>query len=232
MEELASGQPWSVVSKGVGLELPSKLSNYLRTFKDWKLVDERKLTGRIKKALKGLEDAERVLMEEDEGSNIMLELRAQMVRLREKLTQLGGEAAVTLHDNERRLRQSVTVVKTGAGGEAPKGAPASVGGMTNAQLAHELLLDRNFVLDEKVGAQLIHRFFNVQYWLDSLPLVPCLQSGMSEDKLVHTEIRATFEKSFWDSLKEDLSGEVPRYGRVLSVLTEITNGIEVDIVLV
>jgi len=73
-------------------------------------------------------------------------------------------------------------------------------GMTNEQLAHELLLDKDFRLDEK--------------------------AGMSDDKLVHTKIRETFERAFWESLVEDLSTLPPTYARVLSVLSEIKTGIQ------
>jgi hypothetical protein len=50
---------------------------------------------------------------------------------------------------------------------------------------------------------------------------------MSDDKLVHTKIRETFERAFWESLVDDLSATPPSYTRVLSVLLEISNGIQV-----
>lgn len=52
------------------------------------------------------------------------------------------------------------------------------------------------------------------------------QAGMTDDKLVHTKIRETFEKAFWESLADDLSTSPPSYGRVLTVLTQIRTGIE------
>jgi hypothetical protein len=73
-------------------------------------------------------------------------------------------------------------------------------GMTNEQLAHELLLDRNFRLSEK--------------------------AGISADKLVHTQLRETFKKDFWDSVAVDLATTPPSFVRILSVLTEIKQSIE------
>jgi hypothetical protein len=48
----------------------------------WKIVDEQKLAGRIKRALRGLEEGERRLVDEDPGSPLQVELRAQQLRLR------------------------------------------------------------------------------------------------------------------------------------------------------
>lgn len=202
-EALSKGVPWHQVKRDTARELPALLCEYLRAFKDWKLVDERKLAERLKKALRGLEDAERALKDEEEESNIRVELIAQQQRLREKLAQIAGHKEVAAHDAERRAAAGSTAVATvfkvaGSSDAAPP--PGHVGGMTNEQLAHELLLDKDFRLDEK--------------------------SGMSEDKLVHTKIRETFERAFWESLVEDLSADPPSYSRVLSVMTEIKTGIE------
>lgn len=167
-------------------------------------MDEGKLAGRLRKALRGLEDAERDLHNEDKDSKIRVELRAQQTRLREKLIQIAGEKVMAAHDAEQRA--SHVGPRRAAGVLVPRGENSTmarlpqVGSMTNEQLAHELLLDKNFRLDDK--------------------------SGMSEDKLVHTKIRETFERAFWESLVDDLSCDPPSYARVLSVLTEIKVGIE------
>lgn len=55
------------------------------------------------------------------------------------------------------------------------------------------------------------------------------QAGMSDEKLVHTKIRETFERAFWESLVEDLSCTPPSFSRVLNVLFEIKTGIQVAI---
>ena len=167
-------------------------------------MDEGKLAGRLRKALRGLEDAERDLHNEDKDSKIMVELRAQQTRLREKLVQIAGEKVMAAYDAEQRAShvgpRRAAGVLVPQGGNSTMARLPQVGSMTNEQLAHELLLDKNFRLDDK--------------------------SGMSEDKLVHTKIRETFERAFWESLVDDLSCDPPSYARVLSVLTEIKTGIE------
>mmetsp|Transcript_23312 Transcript_23312/g.58437 ORF Transcript_23312/g.58437 Transcript_23312/m.58437 type:complete len:1029 (+) Transcript_23312:225-3311(+) len=208
---LSQGKSWNYVRKHISLQLPSLLCTYLRSFKEWKLLDEKKLAGRLTHALRGLEQAERGLKDEEENRKIRTELQAQQKKLREKLAQIAGEKAVQAHDAEQKAEraggasssrsvQAATVSRDAAEPQQPAAPAGQVGGMTNEQLAHELLLDKDFRLDEK--------------------------AGMSDDKLVHTKIRETFERAFWESLVEDLSSVPPTYSRVLSVLTEIKTGIE------
>ena len=71
--------------------------------------------------------------------------------------------------------------------------------MTNDQLAHELLLDPTFQLDES--------------------------GGCSVENPVFHSIRESFHKAFWDSLFDDLLVPIPCYMRVLRVLGEIRDGI-------
>lgn len=199
---LSQGRTWKHVRTHVAPRLPSLLCTYLRTFKDWKLVDEKKLANRLTTALWHLEEAERGLKGEEADAKIRPELQAQQKRLREKLAQIAGDKAVQAHDEEtkRRLAHPATVSRDADVPQPPPAPAGHVGGMTNEQLAHELLLDKDFRLDEK--------------------------AGMSDDKLVHTKIRETFERAFWESLVEDLASSPPTYARVLSVLTEIRTGIE------
>jgi hypothetical protein len=71
--------------------------------------------------------------------------------------------------------------------------------MTNEQLAHELLLDPTFQLDES--------------------------GGCSVENPVFHRIRESFHQAFWDSLVDDLRLATPCYVRVLRVLAEIRDGI-------
>ena len=71
--------------------------------------------------------------------------------------------------------------------------------MTNEQLAHELLLDRTFQLDEG--------------------------GGCSAENPVFQRIRESFHQAFWDSLVDDLKLSTPCFVRVLRVLAEIRDGI-------
>ena len=73
--------------------------------------------------------------------------------------------------------------------------------MTNEQLAHELLLDPAFTLDEHGGARVEH----------SSP---------------HAKIRSSFHLAFWNSLEDDLRLlPDPEYTRVARVLGEIRDGV-------
>ena len=71
--------------------------------------------------------------------------------------------------------------------------------MSNEQLAHELLLDPTFQLDES--------------------------GGCSAENPVFHRIRESFHQAFWDSLVDDLRLATPCYVRVLRVLAEIRDGI-------
>jgi hypothetical protein len=72
--------------------------------------------------------------------------------------------------------------------------------MTNEQLVHEMLLDKDFKVDGN--------------------------AGMGHEQLVTSRVRETFERAFWGSLAEDLSCQPPMHDRVLSVFREVRVGIE------
>ena len=77
------------------------------------------------------------------------------------------------------------------------------GGVTNEQLAHELLLNHLFTIDENPRTM--------------------------GDTLVHTCLVDAFEAGFWDSAKEEITSEPPSLAPVLNVLVEIKSGIQVCI---
>jgi hypothetical protein len=115
--------------------------------------------------------AEKALKDDDTESRMRTELRNQQQRLRAKLAQIAGEKEVEAHDREQREEEAkrvagtsnshgstaATVAKTHGmtALEAPGPQSNHVGGMTNEQLAHELLLDPDFRLDDKVWLSLI-----------------------------------------------------------------------------
>ena len=73
--------------------------------------------------------------------------------------------------------------------------------MSNQQVAHELLLDPLFQLeDEGCG------------------------SHTAENPIFHN-INESFHRQFWDSLEDDLKLEYPCYVRVIRVLGQICDGI-------
>lgn len=129
----------------------------------WKTVDERRLTGRITHALRGLEEAHDSVIEDMGPDNSMTRaLKDQIKRLEDKLLQIAGEREVKKHrenmDQLRTLRGlgvAGATVGRGSAMRSIEGGTTSVGntvgGMSNEQLAHELLLDTNFRLCEEVS---------------------------------------------------------------------------------
>jgi hypothetical protein len=114
-----------------------------------------------------------------------------------KRTQVAGQASLATHDAERRRTPSVLRPHPHTD---PATLPAHVGGLSNEQLAHELLLNREFRLNET--------------------------ANIPDEQLVHTRIKEPFERVFWTSLAEDLSAVPPCYARTLSVLEEIKKGVQ------
>ena len=147
------------------------LFEFLKRFKAWKVPDEAKLTCRIKHALIALYQAEEHLPpDEPEDSKLKIEFRTQIERLRNKLLQIAGADAVKLFDEQRKKGQ-IPSGSGGSGGGEGKGGAGGVGGaggayaalpgrMTNEQLAHELLLDPTFQLDESGGCSVENPVFH------------------------------------------------------------------------
>jgi hypothetical protein len=161
------------------------------------------LVARIKHALVALYQAEEHLPpDEPEDSKLKIEFRTQIERLRGKLQQIAGAEALKQFDEQRQSGQ--LVVSGGSSGSVGPGGSMNAysslpGRMTNEQLAHELLLDPTFQLDET--------------------------GSCSVDNPVFNRIRESFHQAFWDSLVDDLKLPTPCYVRVLRVLAEIRDGI-------
>jgi len=201
------GKSFQEVPHELTKDFPTMLFEYLKRFKAWKVPDEAKLTCRIKHALIALYQAEEHLPpDEPEDSKLKIEFRTQIERLRSKLQQIAGVDALNQFDEQRRAGQIPGGGTGGPGGGGPGGAggagsayAALPGRMTNEQLAHELLLDPTFQLDES--------------------------GGCSVENPVFHRIRESFHQAFWDSLVDDLKLAAPCYVRVLRVLAEIRDGI-------
>ena len=183
------------------------LFEYLERFKAWKVPDDAKLTCRIRHALVALYQAqERLPPDEPDDSKLSIEFRTQIERLRTKLRQIAGEDALSQLDGQRRAGLVPKGDRGGLGGGGPGGAggaggayAALPGRMNSEQLAHELLLDPGFQLDES--------------------------GGCGAENPVFDRIRESFHQAFWDSLVDDLRLAAPCYARVLRVLAEIRDGI-------
>ena len=181
-------------------DFPTTLFEFLRRFKAWKVPDEAKLICRIKHALVALIQAEQHLPpDEPDDSKLKIEFREQITRLRGKFLQIAGQEALDKFDEDRLTGSfAVAVIQDGEGSSG--GAYAALPGrMTNEQLAHELLLDPTFLLDESGGSNVGNPVFN--------------------------RMRDSFHRAFWESLIDDLKLAVPCYVRVLRVLDEIRGGV-------
>jgi hypothetical protein len=207
-EAVKTNKNWREVDSKLREEFPQLLSKYLTSFKDWKIPDEAKLTERIKHALTALYQAEDHLpADEAEGSKLRQEFKNQQNRLRYKLLQIAGEKVLKAFDEERGkgnlARPTSAPLHAGISSSTSKQgetAYASLPGrMTNEQLAHELLLDPTFKLDDK--------------------------GGSTVDNPVFSKIRESFHVAYWDSLVDDLRLPTPCYVRVLRVLEEIRDGV-------
>lgn len=166
--ELQAKKAFSAVRPELTKDFSNMLFEYLKCFKAWKVPDEAKLTCRIKHALIALYQAEQHLPpDEPEDSKLKMEFRTQIERLRSKLQQIAGVEALKKFDDERLSGSLPGVCANGSvsgGGNnncGGGGAYAALPGrMTNEQLAHELLLDPAFQLDESGGCSVENPVFH------------------------------------------------------------------------
>ena len=187
-DALSKGVLWHRLQEETTDKLPKLLCNYLRAFKAWKLVDEVKVIARVKSAIQGLDNAEDIMEDKIKNFDVITSLKAQQQRLRQQMVNLKGQKELDAYDADRREAAS------------KRRKCSSNTGVDNSQLAHELLLDPDFRLEE--------------------------DSGKSNDKLVRTKLVKPFPKDFWKLLCTHLTTNPPSYSRVLLVLTKIKASIE------
>lgn len=155
VECTAANDSFKNVPHALTRDFPSMIFEFLKRFKAWKIPDEAKLTCRIRHALVALYQAQSQLPpDEPEDSNLKVEFRTQIERLRSKLSQIAGPAALVKFDVELATGELSVAIRSGGGSCkcVNSGAYSIIPGrMTNEQLAHELLLDPTFQLDENGG---------------------------------------------------------------------------------
>ena len=112
-------------------------------------------------------------MDEPADSKLSVEFRTQIERLRSKLEQIAGPAALAAFDEQR----ASGTLQGGSGGQSPlvggNRFGALPGRMTNEQLCHEMILDPTFQLDEEGGSRgesrafrsISESFHRVSAWL-------------------------------------------------------------------
>jgi hypothetical protein len=142
---------FSNIPKDLTANFIAYLYKFLKDFKAWKVPDEEKLTRRICHALIALEEAQMHLPEDEPGdSRLSVEFRTQIERLRSKLQQIAGADKVKEYDDSRRAARE-------AGRQNRTSASGSVGGLrdrvSNEQMAHELMLDPSFELNDLAEAE-------------------------------------------------------------------------------
>lgn len=102
-EQFAIHLSWPAVPRELLQSFPALLNAYEQAFSAWKTPDMAKLTNRIKHALVALFTAELFIQRSTEDNTARsLEVRTHTQRLRQKLAQIGGQAALTEFD-ERLL---------------------------------------------------------------------------------------------------------------------------------
>jgi hypothetical protein len=198
--ELAAG-PIQEIDKALAMQFPDTLNEYVSAFKAWKIPNEEKLASRLKHALDALYATEAEVEGcEQEAMKRRSEVRAKIERLRLKLVQVAGEPVLRAYETEKKLPH-LPVPGAPKSPLAVEDSTASLvqARLTNEQLAHELLFDRNFKIKEG--------------------------GGSSAESPVFQKMRASFHAAFWASLVSDLRLSAPCYFRVVRVLKEIRDGI-------
>lgn len=204
----ATGVPWQEIRNDQGRELRVLLSRYLRTFKAWKIVDERRLADRIKQALRALEmstgDDGRGIQptQQQAPQHIVQNVRTQIARLREQLVMIAGQAELEAYDRmratERQAQQQQRLLR---GASQFMDGQCVAAGMNNEQLAHELLLRPDFYLCADSWQQ------------SSAGASSSAPTTTTTPQTVITRIRKTFEDSFWSNMHAELSRAPSAGGR-------------------
>lgn len=127
------------VDKDMSLKFQPLLFEYLRDFKIWKVPDELKLTKRIKRSLTTLYSVNGHLSHKTD-SNLRIEFKTQISRLRGKLEQIAGKDCLDEFDRLRSAQVAVQHV------EIDDSYETNQTHFTNEELIHELLIDPAFQL--------------------------------------------------------------------------------------
>lgn len=156
-------------------------------------MDEAKIVKRLRKALRGLEHA--VSVHPVNGDpQILSALVEQQAVLKGKLEQVAGLEQVRAHEAEERNR-TCTVASGGSTSLQARGSATGGTGMSNEQLAHEVMLDKGFR---------IHG-----------------DSYVTEDKLVYAKVKETFARASWECVADELRMDPVVYSGVILVVKEI-----------
>lgn len=198
------GQIFYEIDANVVASFVPLLFNYLRKFKEWKVPDEIKLIGRIKCALVALYLAQEALpsMDESERPRMAAELSTQIDRLRGKYRQIAGNDEYAKFEDEYRrgdlqhlVPRSQNLIQDIQNRSDARIYLSMRARYSNEELAHELLLDHGFRLNDEIA-------------------------NGCENAVIKR-----INDGFWGSIANELQIEVPCYVKPLRVLAEIRDGI-------
>lgn len=157
LEEVIQKGAFDAVSDELTKDFPTLMFEYLKNFKAWKIPDEAKLTCRIKHALIALyESLDALPHDEPVDSPLKKEFESNIVRLRSKLSDIAGPQKLAEFDEDRRKGMVGEPARATSTNHNPSHSSSSgtvvanyQARATTEQLAHELLLDPLFQLDDR-----------------------------------------------------------------------------------
>lgn len=175
------------------------VTTYFQVFKEWKTMDEKKVVNRIKYTLEALNEIQPNLgpIDDLESDMLHLEYNSRISHLKNTLVKYRGGQQVL---DELELPEVPFSANT------RQYPPLHLGvfrcfqnKMSNEQMAHEMLLDPLFQLDDYGNLPYIH-------------------PG-------HKAIRNCYHKSMWRCVLDDLQQLPPNYEKMVGVFEEIIKGL-------
>lgn len=199
---------WKELANEGGPKLARLLSSYLKNFKTWKTLEEHFLAIEIVHSLRQLLRAERSLENDPTQAEVTEALRAQQIRLKEKLVILAGKAALDKYlkdteieeQNKRARIKPVQAVPPSSSSSASSPVTAHT---ENASLAHLLLLYPTFQMeiDEDTHKE-------------------------SDRKILTTRLVNPFQKDWEEKLTGDLIQQPARTGLIKEMLLHIRDSLQ------
>lgn len=201
---IKSGRPFKDIPESLIKNYVESLDNFLKTFKEWKQIDQVKLITRIKHALIALYTAYKDISNDDSPDlDLKNQFCTEIINLRSKFKNIANDALqqfdIEQNINSPDIFQELIKVNNNSNEKINISSSSKI---INEQLAHELLLNPSFQLDEN----------NI-----------CCNINP-----IYKKISDIFHKSFWNSLNDDLNLSKPCYTKVIRIIKEIYDSI-VDI---
>ena len=206
------------------VKFPSLLYGYFRIFREWKDIDRIKTTKRVKNALNALYDAEMAFPVDCPScfSDRMDQIRTQIEMLRTRMQQIAGVGALEEFDRVRQQKQQQSKGSTCV--ERIDGFPCFLGGSKNEEVAHELLIDPDFRLEERGSNKFISNYLDNGVRPMFYGVVIIIERFFSSHCCFFAILLLIYNDSqaFWDSLFDDFQlDDEPCFVRVLRVVKDV-----------